>query len=170
MSHFTFEPHGGREYARSPSGIYYNPETPWRVAVILESAMSSPYRPRLRLFYGDPKTGETWPESFETSGYIGRSMGPVKVPLMIANARSRGGGAILTHCITAIMEAPGRYRYKCEGFKPGSFEVEREPSPAEFGGLGWRVMRPGLGVFSRHDTEAKAARCASYMRGGRMTP
>ena len=45
----------------------------------------------------DPNIGFDWLEEFESYGYIGRSMGPIKVPLLVANTRSLGGGSILDH-------------------------------------------------------------------------
>ena len=57
---------------------------------------------RLRLFYGDTETGKDWREVWDTVGYIGRSTGRVKIPLLIARADSIGGRAILDHCIVKI--------------------------------------------------------------------
>ena len=57
---------------------------------------------RLRLYYGDVETGRDWEEVYEVTGYIGRSTGRIKIPLLIHNTRSFGGGAILDHCIVKI--------------------------------------------------------------------
>lgn len=57
---------------------------------------------RIRLFYGDTKTGKDWCEEYGTMGYVGGSTGKVKIPLLINNRNSWGGGAILTGSIVRI--------------------------------------------------------------------
>jgi len=41
-------------------------------------------------------------DEYETTGTIGRSTGQQKIPLLIKNSRSSGGGGILCHCIIRI--------------------------------------------------------------------
>lgn len=86
---------------REPSGTYYHVETPRAVIDSLERAMDT--GARLRLFVGDPKTGRDWCEEFEVCGTVGRSMGPIKIPLLIKTPRSTGGGAIMDDNILRIM-------------------------------------------------------------------
>lgn len=81
-------------------GVSFNPSTPDQVVRILLNYMGT--RQRIRVFYGDPKTGRDWGEEYDTMGYVGRSMGPVKIPLLINNTRSYGGGGILTGSIVRI--------------------------------------------------------------------
>lgn len=78
----------------------YHEETPDQVVTILDNAISSKYR--VRLHYGDVKTGRDWQEIYDIEGYIGRSTGTLKIPLLVHNSRSLGGGAILDHCIVKI--------------------------------------------------------------------
>ena len=75
------------------NGTSYRNETPDEVIRVLESARQN--RTRLHISLGETASGRDWLEEFETHGYVGRSMGPVKVPLLVANTRSLGGGAIL---------------------------------------------------------------------------
>jgi hypothetical protein len=77
---------------------HFHTETPPAVRRILESARQS--GTRLRVFYGDAKTGAPWLEESDVLGRIGRSMGPVRVPLILARANSSGGPALLEslHC------------------------------------------------------------------------
>ena len=59
---------------------------------------------RIRFWYGDDETGCSWVEENDTIGTIGRSTGDYKIPLLIKNKRSLGGGAILTHCIVKLVD------------------------------------------------------------------
>ena len=57
-------------------------------------------------------------------------MGPVKVPLLIANSRSIGGGAILDFCIVRIRTAAGgRVLYQHPAYHHGSLEIRRKSEP-----------------------------------------
>ena len=54
----------------------------------------------------------------------------IKVPLLIANRRSTGGGAILDHCIVRIREsAGGRVHYQHSQYHHGSLEIRRKAVP-----------------------------------------
>jgi len=80
---------------------FYDPGTPDEVRRILDNAHNS--HTRLRLYYGDRNTGLDWgDDACELTGTIGRSMGPVHIPLLIKTARSSGGGAILSDSIVKI--------------------------------------------------------------------
>lgn len=81
---------------------YFDPGTDPSVSSILESARKTDRR--LRLFLGDTETGRDWMDENDVVGRIGRSMGPMKVPLLIADGE-HGGGAILTACIVRILDA-----------------------------------------------------------------
>lgn len=71
------------------------------VIEILEHARTT--RQRICLRYGDPVTGRDWGDQ-RTCGSIGRSMGPVKIPLLIASSRSYGGAGVLTGNIVRIYQ------------------------------------------------------------------
>lgn len=82
-------------------GISFHPETPDEVCQILSRHCGGRYT-RVRIFLGDTKTGKDWLEVWDTIGFIGRSMGINKIPLMIKRIDSMGGGAILDDCIVKI--------------------------------------------------------------------
>ena len=82
------------------NGISYHENTPDAVIRVLENAMRA--NKRIRIFYGDTETGRDWMEIYDITGTIGRSCGQNKIPLLIKNSRSYGGGAILTDCIVKI--------------------------------------------------------------------
>lgn len=91
------------------NGTFYDLETPDEVCEVLERAREQ--RRRLAIAY----EAESAPEY----GRVGRSMGPVKAPLLIHNARSMGGGVICTRIIVEIRDsATKELLYK----KPGREE------------------------------------------------
>lgn len=96
---YTHE-HGTNKYKITESGTAYHIDTPDDLVRILERLREQ--KTRIRIDFGDTKTGESWNEEFDTTGRLGRSTGKFKVPLLIHNARSWGGGALLDHCIIAI--------------------------------------------------------------------
>lgn len=59
---------------------------------------------RVRVWYGDNVTGVSWSEEYDIVGTIGRSTGIHKIPLLINNSRSIGGGAILDNCIVHMID------------------------------------------------------------------
>ena len=83
------------------NGISFDQKTPDKVCNILANYCGNRSQ-RVRIFLGDTTTGKDWCEVYDTIGYIGRSTGTVKIPLIVATARSLGGGAILDHCIVKI--------------------------------------------------------------------
>ena len=84
------------------NGTTFHDETPIAVCNILNDAISSRLSKRIRIFFGDKETGKDRNEFYDNIGYVGRSTGLIKIPLMIHNTRSTGGGAILDHCIVKI--------------------------------------------------------------------
>jgi len=95
------------------NGTSYNEETTGKVIQVLERCRQN--RIRIIIDYGDTKTGKSWGETFDTTGYVGRSSGPVKVPILLHNSKSSGGGAILDSCIIGIKTSNGGkslYQYK----------------------------------------------------------
>lgn len=113
-------------------------------------------RARVRVWYGDINTGTAWPEEFEVLGYIGRSTGQHKIPLLVNNARSYGGGALLVSSIVRIDTTCGRVLYKHPTFEHG-------------------ITLEGLNVYAhgalhaRCKTESQAAKLAAFLIGERYS-
>ncbi len=95
----------GREY-QLVNGTAYHKETPRAVVDALEHARANSYR--IIVDYGDVKTGKSWGEVYDIAGYVGRSGGSIKIPLLVHNSRSLGGGGLLDHCILSIRTARGK--------------------------------------------------------------
>lgn len=73
-------------------------KAPPALAEVIERCRKS--RKRFRFYLGDSATGRAWGDVEE--GYLGRSMGPVKIPIVLANRRSMGGVGLLDHCVVRI--------------------------------------------------------------------
>ncbi len=82
------------------NGTHFSPSTPESCIRTLEALRQRP-RPRVRIHYGDPETGQIWDDPPEI-GLVGRSTGGCKIPVICHNRRSIGGGAILDDCILKI--------------------------------------------------------------------
>jgi len=115
------------------NGTSYDARTPNEVVAILENARLNRTRLHVSLGHTDgPKAGLDWLEEWDVCGYVGRSMGPVKVPLLVANRRSLGGGAILDHCIVRIRASVGgRVLYQHPTYHHGSLEIRRKTDPID---------------------------------------
>ena len=85
------------------NGTTYHSDTPDAVIKILEDARASKRQIRLRFYYGDQKTGKTWEDGDVC--YVGRSTGPIMIPLVIHRKDSTGGAGMLDDCIVAITPA-----------------------------------------------------------------
>ena len=80
--------------------FYFKDETSDKVKQCIEHCYNS--KLRVRIWYGDTDTGVSWLDEYDIMGTIGRSTGQQKIPLLIKNSRSSGGGGILCHCIIRI--------------------------------------------------------------------
>ena len=110
------------------NGTSYHVETPAAVVQVLEQARQN--RTRIHVSFGDASTGLDWLEEWDINGYVGRSMGPIKVPLLVANRRSTGGGAILDHCIVRIREsAGGGILYRHPSYHYGTLAIRNKAEP-----------------------------------------
>ena len=100
----------GRGYSTAPIDppTHYHEKTPEFMRQLLERIRLNKWR--IRLYYGDTDSGKDWNECYDVTGRSSRSMGPCKVPILVYNCRSMGGGAMLDHCIVRI-----RHAYKNDG-------------------------------------------------------
>ena len=108
------------------NGYWFNPETNVEVMKVISGLNCYNRRQRVRIFLGDIKTGKAWNEENDVTGYIGRSTGSKKIPLLVHNQNSLGGGGILTHCIVAIYTTSGACLYKHPKLDLGLWEVNAE--------------------------------------------
>lgn len=147
---------------------WFSLNTPQQVREILETARLNPDGQRLRLYYGDVKTGRSWMDEHDMVGYIGRSMGMLKVPLLMETKRS-GGGAILTDCIVRIIDtASKRDLYRHPTFNmPALFRRPVTDESALDAGYTDEVTADGA-VHARFKSAKKANDWIDFMEGRRM--
>jgi hypothetical protein len=71
----------------------------------------------LRIHYGDRATGKDWLDEYDVEGTVGRSMGPVKIPLLICPGEC-GGPGMLDDAIVKIRSGD-RTIYQHRKYHPG---------------------------------------------------
>lgn len=147
------------------NGTYYNKNTPNDVIRILENARMN--HNRIRIFYGDSKTGRDWLEEYDTIGYVGRSTGSIKIPLLIYSNRSTGGPAILDDCIIKITEKHKILYQLPSYFLPQLTVKEAEPLLRETGYF-FSVMANDK-VQANFETGKKANNYIAFLQGNRNT-
>jgi len=138
-------------------GMFFDEETPDKVMSVICDNLGR--ENRLRFWWGNIETGKSWNEENDTCGYIGRSTGTRKIPLLIHNINSTGGGSILTDCVIKIVETrTKRVLYQHPGFNQPVFVVDFVNE----------VFAEGQ-IYGRCKNENQAQRLADFMNGKRMT-
>ena len=97
--------HGEPIAYRLVGGVFYHAQTDPGLVAVLERARLA--RLRIRVILGNPATGESWAGTPE-EGYLNTSMGPIKVPLLLARSNSDAGGPLLDHCVVRVEYANKR--------------------------------------------------------------
>ena len=139
-------------YKIMDSGTAFHIDTPNQVCEILDSAMQS--RQRLKVYYGDKKTGRDWHEEHDTTGRIGRSTGNVKIPLIIHNSRSYGGPGLLDHCIVKVKDMKTKtVLYQHEKYKAPVLEICESDLPEYL-----HAIKIDGKIYSRHKSLLSAQR------------
>lgn len=145
--------------------LWLDPRTIQPVADALNSAYSS--QSRIRVWYGDTLTGKAWQEEHDVLGYVGRSTGKWKVPLLIANARSMGAPAMLDHCIVRVDRIEDRRTlYRHAAFHTGLFQAR--VIPADIPDYAEAVALEGS-ILARFRKAGGGQRWLDFMNGNRYS-
>lgn len=158
FEHTVCNGHGIR-YRRLPSGTCYYADTPDPIVDVLETVRVN--QRKVRLFYGDPKTGQSWFDEHDVIGRIGRSTGPIKVPLLIEPGEI-GGPALLDQCIIRI-DSPRKTLYQHAQFRVGEValvrgKLKRQP---------WTVLIDQI-LQARFEDKRQAQRYMEFLQGKRF--
>lgn len=116
---------------------------------------------RCRVWYGDTETGEAWPEAHDVTGYISRSCGGRKVPLLVHHKGALGGGAVLLSSIVRIDSTSGGRLYAHGKFTAGDLSIESSPLER-----GYWVQRNGVPVCFLASHES-AQKFIDFLKGDR---
>lgn len=150
-----------KTYQESAIGTSYHKDTPQIVCRVLDAAIKSGQR--LRVYYGDKETGKSWGEEFDTIGRVSRSMGPVKIPILVKTSRSLGGGGILDHCIIGIQSSPQCWLYRHPNLNLGQWTWEEENS-SEYTAVAYCDGE----LRARFKSAKAASRYCAFMEGKRF--
>lgn len=135
-------------------GTTYKDETPREVIDILERARKE--RKRICIRYGDTATGRDWGDP-PMCGTIGRSSGPMKIPLLIKTRRSTGGEGLLEHRIIRITESPGkRVLYSHPNYHTSESEAPHHVSKPTDTRMGHATRKKTSAQLEREIAEALA--------------
>ncbi len=162
-----YEKYGHAVHAWSHSPLtrttYFEPGTDIKAARELESCRS--HHRKVRLILGDTSSGEPWLEEHDVVGRIGRTMGALKVPLLIEPGED-GGGAILCACLLAIVDwKSGDVLYRHPAYR----EIDLSIKPSGDTERPWDVLRHEEVVASFRDI-GQAGAYLAFMRGATIEP
>lgn len=141
----------------------FSPNTPERVNTALEGARTK--RERIRFWYGDSATGQSWHDEHDVMGYVGRSLGPIRMPLILDTDRSSGGPAILTNCIIRIVRTTDHTElYRHPTFNAGTWSV----AESDMAGYAEMALVDGK-LHARFKKRGQAAPYCAFMKGERFS-
>jgi len=147
--------------------LTFNEKTCDKVKTVLTECYNNQYR--VRIWYGDIDTGLSWMDEYDTMGAIGRSTGQQKIPLLIKNSRSNGGGGILCHCIIRIdVISSKRTIYKHPLFNVPLLTVATNNDNDTKNKYPFIVLKYGA-IQARFKSEKQATNYIDFMTGNRYT-
>lgn len=145
----------------------FNEKTCDKVKTVLTGCYNN--QCRVRLWYGDTKTGLSWMDEYDMIGTISRSTGQQKIPLLIKNSRSIGGGGILCHCIIRIdIISSRRTIYKHPLFYVPTLGVYPNLDEDTKNKYPFIVLKYGT-IQARFKSEKQAKNYVDFMTGKRYT-
>lgn len=149
--------------ATRPTNTFFDPDTAPEVQRILEAYRLSGRT--LRVFLGDAQTGRDWLDEHDVTGTIGRSMGPIKIPLLVPKGKD-GGCGLLTACIVRLVDATSmREVYRHPGYHLPTFDIV---PCTDAKGFVEAVLVKGE-IHARFRKEGQAVKWVEFMQGKRKT-
>jgi hypothetical protein len=143
-------------------GTAYHMETPDEVVNVLERARRN--KTRIKIHLGDVLTGRDWNEEHDVIGYVSRSFGgEIRIPILVYNQRSHGGGGLLDHCIVKIVESKGgKVLYQRHEYKTPVIEVVENPDPEKYPEYTHCTIIDGS-LYGRHRTQRSAENLKKHL-------
>lgn len=153
------------KFKESPasSQTFFARDTPEMVKLQLTLRMQGDTR--IRIWYGDTKTGKATLDEHDVTGYVSRTTGTHRAPLLVNSKRSMGGLIISSNRIVRIDSiSSGRTLYKHEKFHVEKLEVV----PSNFEGYAAEVITAlGKSCLARFKSLARANNWVAFMNGDR---
>lgn len=148
-------------------GTWFNAKTDPIVKSVIEACRID--RTIVRVFYGHtepghPELGRSWMDEWDMYGYISRSTGLTKIPILVA-PNGNGGPGLLDACIIKIITKGGRVLYEHPNFHVPKMEV----CPSDMEGYVAIVKVEGS-VHARFKKPGQAEHWVAVMKGERMKP
>ena len=147
----------------NPNPFEFSENTPAPVRDVIQALYENKHR--ARFFFGDLSTGTAWPEEHDIMGTVGKSTGPRPCPLLVNNARSMGGGALISAIVKVIDLTTGRTLYEHEHFSNPADQlvILSTGTTCEVGTPAGEVWAR----FSSKNPEKSARRWIEFMQGKR---
>lgn len=146
------------------------------VPVAVKNALCLAYEKDLmiRIWYGDRQKPD-WLEENDVFGYVGRSTGKIKVPLLLPvdlnGCKEDSGGAILCDCITRMAIGEGKHfveTYRADFYQEPKFTL-KDSDPGDI--FGCYVYVSGQKTyFSAHSTKEAAQELVAFLTGKLFHP
>jgi len=146
------------------NGTHYHDETSDKLIEELEGARIN--NSRVKFIYG--KYGRRWWDTCSTYGFIGRSTGVKKIPIICPTRKSVGGDAILDNCVVQLFVGHVQV-YIDESMKDAlnnyEYSIDYSDKFKKF------YLNINDGEFiSRHSTLTSARRLKDFLIGERLVP
>lgn len=138
-----------------------------RLMDILSNARNYGYR--IRIWYGDRQTGRSWNEEYDVTGRVGRTTGNIKIPILIHNKRSWGGGAILVGSVVRVDDIEDkRTLWKLPNFHVEKLTIEKSSVNKDYPFSVMQTQDNGaISNVANFKTEIQAKKWIDFMEGKR---
>lgn len=131
-------------------GTYYHVGTPDSLVHILEKARTS--QTKLKIYLGDTATGRDWMEESDKTGFISRSNGPIKIPILMKYLGAPGGTDLMPENILKLsVVSLGTILYQNKLYHQPSMELVEDGDGED----NYAILIDEE-VYSRHKTERSA--------------
>ena len=144
------------------NGMWFADGTPENLKNVIVNGYRSNYR--FRFWYGDVESGRSWNEENDICGYIGKSNGSIKVPLLLNKSNSTGGGELTNSIVKIYNITLKKVVYQHPTFNQSKFEAVNGSDMESYAA---NVLQDG-DVYARCKSFQSAVNLAAFMNGERM--